>query len=324
MNFKKNLFLFLVVFCNISGHSEIRNHLIEVTPLYGYNLFQPKQNLKDSTSYGGRLSYHPSMHLGVESSLEFITSEVMNKSLSEPVKGQFLLSNAPDKVKIKFYYLDLIYNFSPEKNWIPFMFLGFGGASYTPKIQTEDLLLINAGLGLKYYWNDILSFRFDVKDIYVGEFLNNGFHNYNMSFGIQIALNKYTPRPKKIEEEEGLKLNVIKSHVFHFDVEGAILNRASIRILKDLVTTLKHKPHTSVYISGFASASGNQKYNEILSERRANVVRDYFLNKGISSKRLHVKAYGSSKPAVKELNPEDDNSPEARSNRRVLVEIVKD
>ena len=61
------------------------------------------------------------------------------------------------------------------------------------------------------------------------------------------------------------------------------------------------------------SASGNLK----LSEKRANAVKDYFVNNGIDASRLTAKGYG-------EADPIDTNKTRAgrANNRRVEVKVT--
>jgi len=60
-----------------------------------------------------------------------------------------------------------------------------------------------------------------------------------------------------------------------------------------------------------------------LSERRANAVKKYLINEGlISSDRISTIGYGEINPATYEAAPKDLYSPAAKSNMRVLFEIV--
>ncbi|NOY77927.1 MAG: OmpA family protein [Calditrichaeota bacterium] len=68
----------------------------------------------------------------------------------------------------------------------------------------------------------------------------------------------------------------------------------SNRILLDcLADSLKKYSHMSIRIVGFSDSLGNLARNKIISRKRAEAVRDYFLGKGISSSRLVVEGKGS-------------------------------
>ncbi len=62
--------------------------------------------------------------------------------------------------------------------------------------------------------------------------------------------------------------------------------------------------------------------NQKISEKRANAVRDYLIEKKIAPERITTIGYGRTKPALYEVTPGDVNSQEAMANMRVLFEIV--
>ena len=57
--------------------------------------------------------------------------------------------------------------------------------------------------------------------------------------------------------------------------------------------------------------------NQRLSEQRANSVRQYLINKGVSPKRLSAKGYGESKPL------EEGTSESARTKNRRVQFVVE-
>ena len=70
-------------------------------------------------------------------------------------------------------------------------------------------------------------------------------------------------------------------------------------------------------VSGHTDAIGSDEYNQKLSERRANAVRRYLIEKGIASARIQVKGYGKRMPIA------DNKTPEGRAmNRRAELGVV--
>jgi outer membrane protein OmpA-like peptidoglycan-associated protein len=67
---------------------------------------------------------------------------------------------------------------------------------------------------------------------------------------------------------------------------------------------------------------GTEEHNQKLSERRANTVREILIAGNIAPKRLKAIGYGEARPAMFEPIPENIDSTEAASNRRVLFEII--
>lgn len=63
-------------------------------------------------------------------------------------------------------------------------------------------------------------------------------------------------------------------------------------LLNEVSAGLMKNPAYKIMITGFADALGDKKYNILLSQKRAQSVRNYLAEKGIDSSRLVVNYYG--------------------------------
>jgi outer membrane protein OmpA-like peptidoglycan-associated protein len=109
----------------------------------------------------------------------------------------------------------------------------------------------------------------------------------------------------------------------HFDFDKATLTPEAQTILKRNIQVLKENPKAHVRIAGYTSASGTDAYNQSLSERRATAVKNYLASEGlIAPDRLTKIGYGEKYPATYEPAPKELYSPAAKSNMRVLFEII--
>ena len=132
----------------------------------------------------------------------------------------------------------------------------------------------------------------------------------------------------KVEEKvmataSGPKIIILAFEDVHFDFDKATLKPEAQAILKRNIRALKENPKTQIRIAGYTSASGTEVYNQKLSERRANAVREYLVNEGvIAADRLSIIGYGERRPAVYEAAPKELYSAAAKANMRVLFEIV--
>jgi outer membrane protein OmpA-like peptidoglycan-associated protein len=109
----------------------------------------------------------------------------------------------------------------------------------------------------------------------------------------------------------------------HFDFDKSTLTKEGVVILERNILVFKENPEMKVRIAGYASASGTEEYNQELSERRAKTVEDYLIKEGgITPGRLTKIGYGEMRPATYEPIPSDIESKAAKSNRRVLFEII--
>jgi OOP family OmpA-OmpF porin len=119
------------------------------------------------------------------------------------------------------------------------------------------------------------------------------------------------------------RIIVLAFEDIHFDFDKSTLKPEAQTILKRNIQLLKDNPKTQVRIAGYTSASGTEAYNQKLSERRANSVRDYLIKEGIiTPDRLTTIGYGEANPAMYEAAPKDLYSKAAKANMRVLFEII--
>jgi outer membrane protein OmpA-like peptidoglycan-associated protein len=104
-----------------------------------------------------------------------------------------------------------------------------------------------------------------------------------------------------------------------FDTGRAELKPGAARTLDQLTQFLTEHPDRRVQIDGFTDSVGTDSYNEELSQRRANAVREALISRGIDSSRIGTEGYGKSYPVA------DNNDSGGRQlNRRVEVVIGGD
>jgi outer membrane protein OmpA-like peptidoglycan-associated protein len=133
-----------------------------------------------------------------------------------------------------------------------------------------------------------------------------------------VTVPEMAPVPAPKAEEKFILLNET-----HFDFDQSTLTKAGEVILKSNIDVMKENPEMKVRIAGYASASGTEDYNQKLSERRAKTVQDYLIKEGgIAPGRMTTIGYGETRPATYEPIPSDINSKAAKSNMRVLFEII--
>jgi outer membrane protein OmpA-like peptidoglycan-associated protein len=78
-------------------------------------------------------------------------------------------------------------------------------------------------------------------------------------------------------------------------------------------------PSLHVAIEGHTDSVGSDQYNQDLSEHRAEAVRDYFVQQGISSSAVEARGFGKSEPIA------SNDTPEGRQqNRRVELVLSGD
>lgn len=102
-----------------------------------------------------------------------------------------------------------------------------------------------------------------------------------------------------------------------FDFDKAKVKPESYGDIKNLADFLTQYPQTTTVVEGHTDAVGSDAYNQGLSERRANAVRDVLVNEyGVGGDRVNAVGYGEARPVA------DNASAEGRAvNRRVEAEV---
>jgi outer membrane protein OmpA-like peptidoglycan-associated protein len=104
-----------------------------------------------------------------------------------------------------------------------------------------------------------------------------------------------------------------------FKSDSSELDDRSHAELDRFSNLLKENPSIKIEIQGHTSTSNRpEAFNLELSQKRAQSVADYLLQKGIEADRIRVKGYGSSKPVVP--NTTEENK---KKNRRVNFIVVE-
>ena len=117
------------------------------------------------------------------------------------------------------------------------------------------------------------------------------------------------PQPrveKEIIEKGRTTLNVL------FDFDKSTIKKGYFNDIDELVAVMKQYPDLNVTVEGHTDSVGSDAYNKKLSQRRANAIKGYMVNKGIDAKRLTAIGYGEEKPIADNATKEGQ-----AQNRRV-------
>lgn len=102
-----------------------------------------------------------------------------------------------------------------------------------------------------------------------------------------------------------------------FDFDKAQVKDDSYGDIKNLADFMNQYPQTTTVVEGHTDSVGSDTYNQGLSERRANAVRDVLVNQyGVSGDRVNAVGYGEARPVA------DNATDGGRAvNRRVEAEV---
>ena len=142
------------------------------------------------------------------------------------------------------------------------------------------------------------------------------FHSYDWKPGMRyadcepasapVALPEPSPAPVlqpfvESREPEPIPQNVpfrLSTDTF-FEFDKFTLTREGQAALDDVATRLAATSYDTISIVGHADRIGTRKYNQGLSEHRAQTMRDYLVSKGIAAEKIAASGVGSSELATR-------------------------
>jgi outer membrane protein OmpA-like peptidoglycan-associated protein len=123
-------------------------------------------------------------------------------------------------------------------------------------------------------------------------------------------IKKDVPNAKVERVGEGIEIEFESKVLFDYDQAG--LKSEAKSSLNEFVTILKKYPDTNIEIQGHTDNKGSDAYNDGLSQRRANSVMMYLIDRGIPNSRMNPKAMGENHPKYT-----NDTEEGRAQNRRV-------
>ncbi|MCS6822655.1 MAG: OmpA family protein [Cytophagaceae bacterium] len=110
---------------------------------------------------------------------------------------------------------------------------------------------------------------------------------------------------------------IIINNIF-YDFDKADIRPDAAIELNKIVELLKNNPDIKIELASHTDERGSDRYNQILSQKRAESAVNYIISKGIDKKRITAKGYGESKLIVKNASTEEEH----QRNRRTAFRIT--
>ena len=106
------------------------------------------------------------------------------------------------------------------------------------------------------------------------------------------------------------------AQAIQFEVNKDVVKPISFNQLNEVVKILNEFPDYQLIVDGHTDNTGKAESNQVLSEKRAAAIKNYFIAKGIEESRMTATGYGFSKPLV----PNTSAANKAK-NRRVEMNM---
>jgi OOP family OmpA-OmpF porin len=213
----------------------------------------------------------------------------------------------------------------------PFLLIGLGAerdrVSSGNANRSETSPYLNAGLGLQYSFTDQLAIQADLRR-QMGFQRDQAFgpsHSYNnyLTAGLVYYFDKpasrlaaraapeVAPMPIAVEPAPAVapapapvpapaprfeRITLSATELFAFDSATLRMPQPKIDEIADALG--RNTQINNVGISGYTDRLGSDKYNQKLSQRRADAVKAYLVGKGVAASRLSSQGKGESNPVV--------------------------
>jgi len=117
-------------------------------------------------------------------------------------------------------------------------------------------------------------------------------------------------------ERDGDNINLIMPSNITFASGGYTLSNSFFEVMDSVVLVIQEFEKTIIVSAGHTDSQGSDESNQLLSERRANAVAGYLLQKGVVEARIETIGFGEKQPLA------DNGTAEGRAlNRRVEISL---
>lgn len=331
---------FLILLTSTVAFAGDRAGTFSLSPMFGVCLFEGDQQLKTSAAYGGTLGYNVDEHKSFEFGFNFIDSGTRH-------------GNSVD-VRTYFYHLDGVYHLTRRGIVQPYVAMGIGGMTFDyegPGNRSNTAFAFNHGGGVEVFLMDNLAIRGDVRHIITS---NGGFNDLLATAGVTVFFSGKKPKavaeaappppppapapepapapkveapapppaPEPVVTPEPVKPAPLKKELVidvkvEFDFDKSFVRPIYHDELARVSKYLKDYPDNYAVLEGHTDSRGSVKYNQILSQKRAESVRQYMIdNFGVDGSKLSAKGYGKLRPIAT-----NDTEEGRQRNRRTELHI---
>ena len=268
-------------------------------------------NLSDGTLVGGSLGY-------------FLTDDVLlsaglgtYKSIDSDITGE--------SIDGRMGHVEAVYHFG-QGAIRPYVSGGFAHQELDQPFtsQRDRTTMAMAGVGVKNYLNENFFVKAGVDALYG---IDHG--NTEWQAGVGLGLNfggakpapvvaqaEPAPAPAPAPEPAPEMQSVRVELDVKFDFDRDTIRPEFRQDIQSLAEFMRTYPSVTTTVEGHTDSTGPEAYNQNLSERRANSVRQALIDEGVDSSRVNAVGHGEARPIA------DNASDDGRAmNRRVEAEV---
>ncbi len=354
---KNNILIFstilLVTATNLAIAEETESGPYIVAPSVGYYFFDRdnNNNADDGVFYGAGAGYQINKNFAIEANYARLNSEAKDEALDQ----DYIYRLDDEKVNADMYRLDAIFSLDLNSDWAPYVAVGYTRLEQSPQFGDDDDMM-SAALGVKRKITPALSVRAEARtfhnfdnedtDYAVNAALVYRFGAEKPAPIIPVVIPPTIPQPidscsldddgdgvnncedKCVGTPADSRIEVTGCRILEvpvkirlevlFDTNKAVVKEQYFSEIQRVADFMSKYPSTSAEIQGHTDSRASDAYNQDLSQRRADSVREILVSQfSIDPSRLSSVGYGESRLLVSpELTDLD-----YQMNRRVMAHI---
>lgn len=261
------------------------------------------------------------------------------------------IDGTSDDIDFEQLFLNGFYYFGERSGMQPYVSMGVGHAQYDGSAFDSEETFANAGLGVRLHLTEHVSLRLDARALHS---IDESDIHEQYTIGVSYAFGVKQPAPEPepvvaaapvvaapldsdgdgvIDDEDlcpgtpaGVKVNSKGCELLtkerqeerlqvNFATDSSEVQSGDMAEIERVAIFMRKYPEVSTQIEGHTDSDGSDAYNEALSQRRADAVREVLTQRfGVEASRLTSVGYGESKPIASNSTREGK-----AQNRRVVA-----
>jgi OOP family OmpA-OmpF porin len=318
----------------------------EITPLVGGVITEDKADIKNHSTLG--------LSLGINQNKSSILDQI---EVGAFYTHNAKYNNRGLKTDITRLFVNGVKEYKMNDKLKLIALAGIGHEYLCKNIYgNQNVAFFNYGVGVKYLLNKAISLRADVRHLL--KFNGKKDIIYTLGLAIPFGKVASPVSIKEVEDEKIIVAPVMEKVIKYdsdgdgvyddidkcpntklgvkvdmngctllmkpaplgiiFDTNSAVIKSNDNRQFSKYVNYLKIDNKAGVVVEGHTDSVGSMKYNQILSQKRANAAKNKLVDMGVEETRIQSIGYGETKP----LAPNNTKA-NRQINRRVKAKIVR-
>jgi outer membrane protein OmpA-like peptidoglycan-associated protein len=141
---------------------------------------------------------------------------------------------------------------------------------------------------------------------------------YSLNNRVKDRIGRTDTEGEKEEDKMAKEFSEIILPQFNFHHDKLVTLSGTEARIQNLIAFMKKYPSAKIVVEGNTDNSGTYDYNMVLSEQRAERVKDMIVEKGADEERMMTMGYGETKPVASNATPKG-----MEENRRVVFRLWK-